>query len=328
MTAELQHLSNGGIQSIELSDRGTWSIGRQPGNDIMTDSPAASRHHATIQAIGARFRIVDAGSRNGTLVNDRLLTTWHELEDGDVIAIGSDRFVFRIPDAEDRQVAHTKVLTANATQFMIRRDLVTVMVFDLRGYTQLAQQIGEERVTAVMSDVFRTAGEAFRKAGCWAQKYIGDAIMGVWVHQEPVLPRDQFVTLLALAIRVDTIVADIGVAHGLQSRLRVGGAIHSGFAVVGNMGGAAAADFTAMGDTVNRAFRLEASTRDLDCDFVIASSTLDQLRPSLQSEAIPPMVCAVLKGYECEETVSAFTYSALKTFALGLMPDTIGVGAG
>jgi hypothetical protein len=71
-------------------------VGRAPDNDIILDYPRVSKRHAVIPALEGTYFIQDAGSTNGTLVNDRTLEKGEkiELHNGDRIELGGD-FVAR-----------------------------------------------------------------------------------------------------------------------------------------------------------------------------------------------------------------------------------------
>jgi len=70
------------------------SIGRDPGNDLVLPDAMVSRRHAVVQMRGTQFFLRDCNSSNGSLVNgDRV--TERGLKDGDLLAIGATRLLFR-----------------------------------------------------------------------------------------------------------------------------------------------------------------------------------------------------------------------------------------
>lgn len=74
-------------------DRPSVSAGRHPGSDIFLDDITVSRRHAEFRLEKGRFRIVDAGSLNGTRVNGQPVDA-AVLANGDEIQIGKFRLVF------------------------------------------------------------------------------------------------------------------------------------------------------------------------------------------------------------------------------------------
>ena len=77
---------------------GRASIGRIPSNDVVIEHPAVSRNHAIVEKIGDSYFIIDAHSKNGTLVGNHELKDRQQLKDGDRIAIGPAVLVFRLND--------------------------------------------------------------------------------------------------------------------------------------------------------------------------------------------------------------------------------------
>lgn len=84
-----------GIQQLELSKETTWTFGRSSENTVPLRDPFASRFHAKLEVNHSLCCcFVDLKSRNGTLLNDRLVTTPVWLKHGDRIAIGETTIIF------------------------------------------------------------------------------------------------------------------------------------------------------------------------------------------------------------------------------------------
>lgn len=73
-----------------------------------------------------------------------------------------------------------KDFTATATLHV--RRLISVLVVDIRNFTGLTRQLDEKILSEVIGTWFRHAGEIIRANGSWVDKYIGDAVMAVWIH--------------------------------------------------------------------------------------------------------------------------------------------------
>lgn len=71
------------------------SAGSHPASDIYLEDETVSRHHAEFHCDGSEFRLLDAGSHNGTYVNRELVQTT-QLHNGDEIAIGKFRLMFLV----------------------------------------------------------------------------------------------------------------------------------------------------------------------------------------------------------------------------------------
>jgi adenylate cyclase len=191
------------------------------------------------------------------------------LQDGDSFTIGSHRFVFH----------HTAQSTAEVealqepTDVLVVERMMTILVLDIRNYTVMARELGEARVSEIMNRLFHEAGNLLKGKGSWAQKYIGDAVMALWVHaQEEGRARELasiFESMTGLAEIIDRINQEIE----LPRPLAWGAGVNSGVAVTGNMGSAGLSDHTALGDAVNKAFRLESATKEVGRDVLVGDST-------------------------------------------------------
>jgi adenylate cyclase len=94
----------------------------------------------------------------------------------------------------------------------------------------------------------------------------------------------------------------VGIASVLQNRfalsspVRIGAGVDVGLASLGNVGSQAASDHTIIGDVVNRAFRLEAATRDMGCDFAMSVDAYEEWVSHLPDLGFPE-ASLELKGF-------------------------------
>jgi adenylate cyclase len=95
----------------------------------------------------------------------------------------------------------------------------------------------------------------------------------------------------------------------LPRPLAFGAGVNSGLAVTGNMGSSGLADHTAMGDAVNKAFRLETASKEIGRELVLGASTLALLPEAARGLFTPHSV--LLKGYDAPEDVYALTLGDL-----------------
>jgi adenylate cyclase len=273
-------------------------VGRSHDNTVVLDDDSVSRNHVLLQGLPARtFQIYDLGSRNGTLLNGHRLLAATVLRDGDRIAIGKIDLVFHQPGQEGaREFGHA---TAQSTNVNFDRKLITVLVVDVRNSTALARQLDADKFAQVAGAFFRAAGKVLAERGAWTQKYIGDGAMAVWLHKEDGsdLGREALSVVGAL-LRIVDIASGLQCRFGLNAPIRIGGGLNSGWASIGNVGSAAASDYTAMGDVVNKAFRLEAATREVGCDLLVSADTLDFLLKSGHFANSFRRCSVKLKGYD------------------------------
>lgn len=282
-----------------------YRIGRNADSEIPVADSGVSRNHAILQHANSGYLyLTDLGSRNGTLLNGRRITAPVELQRGDLVTIGDQKFVLHQHAA--RRTAGLRP-DPEATSIRLQTQLVTVLVADIRGYTEMARRLGEARISQIIGAFMREAGAIFERHGSWEQKYIGDAGMAVWVHPNQTADPAELLLVLRALSDLFEIVEGLQGKFGLEEPVRIGAGINTGRAVTGNMGSTVLADHTALGDGVNKAFRLESATRELDCDIAVGQTTAKILCAGgmMQSATVR------LKGYEEPEQISTLQKSAL-----------------
>ncbi|MEM7415109.1 MAG: adenylate/guanylate cyclase domain-containing protein [Gemmatimonadota bacterium] len=288
-------------RTFDLTDLQALSIGRDPRSTVvLANDPMVSRRHSIVQkdAMGG-WILSDMGSRNGTVHNGMPVTAPTPLMDGDTFTIGSHRFAFYDSSKPENQV-ETHV---DATAMLVIERLITIMVLDLRDYTGLSRRLGEATISELMNKLFGEAGKLLKKNGSWAQKYIGDAVMAFWVHADEGNTPEEHVKMLESIVELEGVIAGLAEWFKIEEGLRFGIGINTGIAVTGNMGSAAVADHTAMGDSVNKAFRLEAATKEVGQELVVGQSTFDVMALPDEVAALFQSHTVTLKGYDAPEVV-------------------------
>ncbi len=141
---------------------------------------------------------------------------------------------------------------------------VTVLFADLRGFTRFSEDREANTLVRELNQLLSVQADVVVSAGGDVDKFIGDAVMAVFLNSEHAPAR-----VLECASRLIHRVRDETRQSGWQLGLGVG--IHTGHAVVGSIGSETRRDFTAIGHTVNLASRLcdhAASWQILvSCDF-------------------------------------------------------------
>jgi adenylate cyclase len=264
-------------------------------------SPSVSRLHALIQRRDAGdYYLVDLGSRNGSLVNSRRVSVPVRLNDEDRLIFADQELVFHQPAADASEL---KTVTQSLpTTSLDRQSLTTIVVVDIRDFTVLSRTLSEALMCEMIGTWFLRAGQAAERGGSWARQYIGDAIMAVWVHDDPSsLTRDLDGVLRAVC-EINRATAELSGNLNLPQPLRIGAGINTGNAVLGGT------DYTALGDTVNGAFRLEAATKTIGLPVVLGEDTFNALHADPSSFRH----CEVqLKGYEAPASVWAISFEDL-----------------
>ena len=137
-----------------------------------------------------------------------------------------------------------------------RREL-TLLFTDLAGFTSISEALPAEEVAKILNRHLGEMTEIVIAHNGTVDKFIGDAVMAFW--GAPVADAQQSRHALEAAIAMQETIAamraELAAAGGPAMRMRIG--LHRGECIVGNMGGANRFDYTAIGDNVNLAARLE-----------------------------------------------------------------------
>jgi adenylate cyclase len=141
------------------------------------------------------------------------------------------------------------------------RDL-TILFCDLRGFTALSERLDPGALTRIVNQFFAVATEAILEQGGTIDKYLGDAVMAFW--NAPADQPDHATLACRAALRILDKVGSLNESAALDGglpRLEVGVGINTGPCTVGNFGSSRRFDYSAIGDAVNVAARLEHETR-------------------------------------------------------------------
>ena len=141
----------------------------------------------------------------------------------------------------------------------------TFLFTDVRGFTSLSEKLPPEKVTEIMNKALTIQANAVKKYNGMVDKYIGDAMMAIFNAPLDLDEHENKAIAAAVQIHQDMAEADLGIEIGIG--------VNTGEAVVGNMGSDTRFDYSAIGDAVNLAARLESSTKEVGEDIVIGYTT-------------------------------------------------------
>jgi adenylate cyclase len=161
----------------------------------------------------------------------------------------------------------------------------TFLFTDVRGFTALSERVSPEEVAYIMNRALTAQQSAVSKFSGTVDKYIGDAMMSIFGAPLDLENHEDAAIATAKQIQVNMIELNIEFAEKGLPPIKIGIGINSGEAIVGNMGSEQRFDYTAIGDAVNIAARLESGTKAAGVDVLIGATTAQ--RTSIDLKALP-----------------------------------------
>ena len=203
------------------------------------------------------------------------------------------------------------IYAGRPSELYSQRKKVTALFADVRGFTNFSEQLSPEETVAMLNDYFEKMIDAVFKNHGHLNKFMGDGLMALF----GALRDDEFQEEHAVQAALDmrTALKDLqekwatseSRARDALASLRIGIGINTGLAIVGNIGSKQRMEFTAIGDSINLASRLEQATRDRQVDILVSEFTYVATRSRFPFEAIGEIS---LKG----KTESARTFTIRK----------------
>ncbi|MGG6296034.1 FHA domain-containing protein [Leptolyngbya sp. AN02str] len=306
-----------GDRYLSLTNSNCWTVGRGDENNLVLPDRWISRNHAMLQRMeSGEFYLIDLGSRNGSFVNGRRVSVPVTLHNGDRLTFGQTELEFHSPDAglpSDSSIgADSQEFTATATLHV--RRLISVLVVDIRDFTVMTRQIDEKILSEAIGTWFRCAGDIIREYGSWVDKYIGDAIMAVWIHGAQGVDHEEMMRIAQALSALHKMTSRLHERYPLPFPLRVGAGLNTGYAMVGNTGTGDRPDYTALGDTVNAAFRLESATKQIGMDVALGETAYEYLAASISNPNLFKQYAVNLKGYDSPTVTYAGSFGDLDRF--------------
>jgi adenylate cyclase len=192
---------------------------------------------------------------------------------------------------------------------------IAILFADLRAFTRLAHTKLPYDTVFLLNRYFRAMGMAVDDSGGHLDKFIGDGVMALFGIGEDPAQGSRRALAAARQMSLNLVELNRSLGHELNEPLRIGIGIHTGPAIVGEMGYARATTLTAIGDAVNTASRLETLTKDYGAELVIsqavaehaglASDSLERHEVSLRGRDQPLTVFVVRQAADLPETLEA-----------------------
>ncbi|MFZ0724597.1 MAG: GAF domain-containing protein [Desulfobacterales bacterium] len=150
---------------------------------------------------------------------------------------------------------------------------VTLLNIDIRGFTELAVEMGPQKTVSLLNNFFAVMGEIVFKHNGIVDKYLGDGFLALF--GAPVSSVRDADNAAAAALEMKAGIAQINKSFEKQMgiALSIGISVHTGDVVVGNIGFDKKMDYTVIGDAVNTVFRLQELTKSYPNGIIIGENT-------------------------------------------------------
>ncbi|MBI2255751.1 MAG: adenylate/guanylate cyclase domain-containing protein [Proteobacteria bacterium] len=215
------------------------------------------------------------------------------------------------------------------------RDL-TVMFCDIRGFTKMSEGLDPQQLTHVINQFLTPMTDIIQANGGTIDKYIGDCIMAFWNAPLDIPQHERKAVTAAYGMRSElvrlneTLAAEAAATGAKKIEIKIGIGLNTGIACVGNMGSKQRFGYSALGDTVNTASRLESLSPAYFVDLVLGEETalasaglalleLDQVR--VKGKNLPVRIYTGLGDEKVAQSNSFVALKSLHDAMLGAYRD-------
>jgi adenylate cyclase len=196
-----------------------------------------------------------------------------------------------------------RVIQGDPLRLEGERQTVTILFADLRGSTALAERLAPEEIVSVLNTYLRVMARCVIDSGGILDKFLGDGLMAIFGAMGDPTHGADAATQAALAMRTQLEALNVDRGARREPVVLFGVGVHTGDVVLGAVGLPERSDYTAIGDTVNTASRMESLTKEFQVDAVISSATAELLDGA--GAALRPLGEAQIRGKVA--TVRVFT---------------------
>jgi adenylate cyclase len=192
-----------------------------------------------------------------------------------------------------RELVRRIVASGQATAGAASRREVTVLFTDIQDFTTISERHSPEEVVDMLTAYFQTMNVIVQRHGGVIVQYLGDSIYAMW--NAPNENADHVVKGCLCALELKSAIDRLNDENAAASRPRLVTryGLHTGVAVVGSVGAEDRKQYTAMGDTVNVASRLEGMNKQFGTSILASQAVRDRAGPQV---GFRPLGAASAKG--------------------------------
>jgi adenylate cyclase len=167
---------------------------------------------------------------------------------------------------------------------------VTILFSDLKGFTKLSEHLGAEKIVKLMNIYLTEMSDIIRHNEGTIDKFIGDSIMAFWGAPlpNPDAPYLACLSALQMQARLDGMRSRWSEFGDIEVKQRIG--INTGVCIIGNVGSERKTNYTAIGDAVNLASRLEGVNKRYGTSILISEYTCSKVADRFVLRELEPVV--------------------------------------
>jgi adenylate cyclase len=154
---------------------------------------------------------------------------------------------------------------------------VTILFTDIRGFTSISENLDPKDVVTLINSIFTPLSHIITEHKGMVDKYIGDAIMAIYNAPIDVADHPTLACKSAVLMQLELKKINKKLKEKGFKEIEMGIGINTGFVAVGNMGSDIKFNYSALGDGVNLASRLESATKVVKEHILISKSTYDKI---------------------------------------------------
>jgi len=178
---------------------------------------------------------------------------------------------------------------------------ISVLFVDIRNFTETMQRLGAKRLVRLLTEYFTEMSEIVKRHGGFVDKFIGDEVMALFGAPLPIEKHALSAVMAALEMRAVTEKLSKQWRERGEPELKVGIGVATGKASVGNFGAVDRFQYTALGDAVNLAARLQAMTKEVGATILVCERTAKDVEGVVE---LKPVGELKVRGFS--EPVKAF----------------------
>ena len=174
-------------------------------------------------------------------------------------------------------------LLKNQDNFVLKntKKRITMMFCDVKDFTTLSEKCDPEQLVENMNELFNIIVDVIFANNGTVDKFIGDCVMAYW--GEPIAHEDDAYMAVKTALEIKKAVNELKIQNAKEDKIildvKIG--INTGEALLGLSGSEKIMSYTAMGDAVNVAARLESNCSKLNRDILISKTTCDDVKSKI-----------------------------------------------